>query len=283
VPARARRPARPRLVTLSSDLGAAYAAQVKAVLAHELPMGQVVDLSHDLRPHDVGEAGFVVRAMAERFPAGSVHLVVVDPGVGGSRAPVAVACRDGSVLIGPDNGVLIPLATALGGGVGYRIDPRRLRVRFRVGTTFDGRDLFAPAAARVASGSRPERLGPRTTLYRPRERPARRTASGAEGVVVHVDRFGNLITDVRTEWVPSSATRIEVRLGRRKLSVPWVRSYEAGARGRPVALGSSFGSLEVAIPCGRAADRLGASVGTRVRFAWRESRRRTNGISERRR
>lgn len=261
-----------RLVTLSSDLGAAYAAQMKAVLARELPAGSVVELSHDLRAHDIGEAGFVVRAMADRFPAGSVHVVVVDPGVGGARSPVAVRCRDGSVLLGPNNGVLVPLADALGGEETYRIDRARLSAAPRVGTTFDGRDLFAPAAARVATGTEPRRLGPRTTLYRPQERLARRTGEGAVGSIVHVDHFGSLITDVPTSWVPRGSAFVGARLGRTRRRLRFVASYEEGGRGHLVALGSSFGTLELAVGEGRAADRVSAGVGAPVRFVWRTGR-----------
>jgi S-adenosyl-L-methionine hydrolase (adenosine-forming) len=274
VPSAARRRTGRRLVTLSSDLGSAYAAQMKAVLARASLAGQLVDLSHDLRPHDVREAAFVVRAMAERFPAGSVHVVVVDPGVGGARAPVAVACRDGSVVIGPDNGVLVPLTEALGCGTAYRLDPDRLRAAPRVGTTFDGRDVFAPAAARIASGVAPSRLGSPTRLHPAREVPPRRTERGADGSVVHIDRFGNVVTDVPSRWVDRRSLAVDLRLGRTVRRLPLVASYEEAGRGRLVVLGSSFGSLEVALARGRAADRLRVRVGARVRFAWRGRARR---------
>ncbi len=267
--ARRRRPARARLVTLSSDVGAAYAAQMKAVLAERLPPGRCVDLAHDLRAHDIPEAAFVVRAMAERFPAGTVHLVVVDPGVGGSRAPIVIACRDGSRLVGPDNGVLAPLAESLGGGTAYRLDPARLGVHERVGTTFDGRDLFAPAAALLAAGRSPSSLGTRTTLTPAGGAAPRRTAEGAQGTVAHVDRFGNLISDVPSRWLPTTASRVLVRLGRTRRPLPVVRSYEAAGPGRLAVLRSSFGRLEIARSGGRAAEGLGARVGTRLEFRWR--------------
>lgn len=274
MPARLPPGARRRLVTLSTDLGAAYAAQMKAVLAHDLPPGNVVDLAHDLSAHHVQEASFVVRAMAERFPAGSVHVVVVDPGVGGARAPVVVACRDGSALVGPDNGVLAPLAEALGGGTAFRIEPARLGGRPRIGTTFDGRDVFAPAAARLARGAAPEELGPPTaltSLARPCPQPC---PGGARGAVAHVDRFGNAVTDVPTAWVPAGTSEVGVRWGRRSRRVPFVTSYEQAGRGHVAVLGSSFGSLEVAIAEGRAARRLGLRVGSRLTFLWQPPRRR---------
>ncbi|HYA11277.1 MAG TPA: SAM-dependent chlorinase/fluorinase, partial [Thermoplasmata archaeon] len=226
MPSRARRRAGVRRwVTLSSDLGSAYAAQMKAVLAHDLPPGTVIDLAHDLRPHALGEAAFVVRAMAARFPAGTVHIVVVDPGVGGRRAPIVVACRDGSVLVGPDNGVLGPLCDALGGGSAFRIDPTRLDAAPRVGTTFDGRDVFAPAAAQIATGTDPGALGPPIELRRLPEAGPKRTATGASGSVLHIDRFGNLVTDVPTSWVPRGTSSVGVRLGRVRRRVAFVTSY----------------------------------------------------------
>jgi S-adenosyl-L-methionine hydrolase (adenosine-forming) len=264
VPPRAGRRPASRLVTLSSDVGTAYAAQMKAVLVGSVPSGSVLDLTHELRPHAVAEAAFVVRAIASRFPRGTVHVVVVDPGVGGARAPVAVACRDGSTLVGPDNGVLAPLAEALGGGRAYRLDPARLRARPRVGTTFDGRDLFAPAAALLARGVPARRLGAPTRLAPAPGTPPRRRPKGGRGTVVHVDRFGNAITDVPTDWLPRGARSVRVEVGRRRWLVPRAASYEAAGRGRLAVLGSSFGTLEVAVGEGRAADRLAVAAGDRL-------------------
>ncbi|HYA11089.1 MAG TPA: SAM-dependent chlorinase/fluorinase, partial [Thermoplasmata archaeon] len=221
-----------------------------------------------LRPHALGEAAFVVRAMAARFPAGTVHIVVVDPGVGGRRASIVVACRDGSVLVGPDNGVLGPLCDALGGGTAFRIDPTRLDAAPRVGTTFDGRDVFAPAAAQIATGTDPGALGPPIGLRRLPVAGPKRTATGANGSVLHIDRFGNLVTDVPTSWVPRGTSSVGVRLGRVRRRVAFVTSYEQGGRGRLLALGSSFGTLELAVGAGRAADRARAGVGSRAGFAW---------------
>jgi len=260
-----------RLVTLSSDVGAAYAAQMKAVLARSLPPGRFLDLSHELPVHEIREAAFVVRAMARGFPAGTVHVVVVDPGVGGPRAPLVVATRDGSRLVGPDNGVLGPLAEALGGGAAHRIDPGRLTAaRPRVGTTFDGRDLFAPAAALLAVGTPPARLGPRVAMRDLRLAEAHRTATGALGEIVHRDHFGNLITNVPSSWVPRGTDGMRVRLaGRPVRSLPWATSYEALGRGCPGALASSFGTVELAVAQGRADERLRAGVGVRLRLEWR--------------
>lgn len=273
--AQAPRPVRPRLVTLTSDLGAAYAAQMKAVLARSLSPGRVVDLAHDLRPHAVDEAAFLVRAMARGFPAGTVHLVVVDPGVGGGRAPIAIECSDTSRLVGPDNGVLMPLAHELGTPRAVRIEADRVRSSSRVGTTFDGRDLFAPAAALLARGIRLARLGPSFAPVEYRIPEPTRERRGARGEVVHVDHFGNLITNIPSEWIPRRLPTLRLVLKRAPArSAPWVTSYDALGVGRLGALPSSFGLVELTVGRGRADVRLGARVGTPVRFSWFPTRRR---------
>ncbi len=271
--------ARPRgrpLVTLASDLGAAYAAQMKAVLVRSVPPARIVDLAHDLPAHAVAEAAFVVRAMGVGFPPGTVHVVVVDPGVGGVRAPIVITCRDGSVLVGPDNGVLYPLAEALGVVRTHRIDPHHLPPS-RIGTTFDGRDVFAPAAAALATGSSPASLGRaiEPTPYRlPRPKVNGRAAVG---VVLHVDRFGDLITNVPSAWLPAGTTAVTVRLRGRARTLPVGTSYEQLGRGTLGVVPSSFGTLELSVAHGRAAVRLRAGAGTELRFELGPTRRRSTG------
>jgi len=259
----------PALVTLSSDLGAAYAAQMKAVLARALPPGYVVDLAQDLPAHGIAEAGFLLRAMAIRFPAGTVHIAVVDPGVGGRRAPIVIRCRDGTLLVGPDNGVLAPIAEALGGARAWRIEPGPSATPPRAGTTFDGRDLFAPAAARLAVGIAPSSLGPPHRFRHLRLPKAERHSGGARGELVHIDRFGNLITNVPSAWVPARTTRLQVRVGRsRSRWLPWVVAYEHLPSHALGALPSSFGSIEIARRESRAAARRGIRVGMSLEVRW---------------
>ena len=260
-----------RLVTITSDVGSAYAAQMKAaLLSSGVPAARIVDLAHDLPAHGVREAAFLVREMAKAFPPETVHLVVVDPGVGGRRQAIAIETNRGPVLIGPDNGVLVPLAEALGVRAVHRISGSKLLRRPRVGTTFDGRDLFAPAAARVAQGLRASALGPPTTLRRYSVPTPKRVPTGALGEVLHVDRFGNLITNVPSRWLGRNVSRLRVTVGRsRRRMVPFATSYEALGRGVLGTLGSSFGLVEVAVGEGRAADRLDARVGTPVTLDWR--------------
>lgn len=259
------------LVTLTTDLGDVYAAQLKAVLYQRLPAGTVVDLTHNLSAHRIPEAAFLLRHMAARFPAGTVHLAVVDPGVGGSRAPAGIATRDGSVLVGPDNGLLWPLAVALGDPRAYRLDPARVASRSAISPTFEGRDLFAPAAALLASGASLEFLGTPFDAT-PYEIPVpREVRGGREGEILHVDRFGNLITNLPTAEGPALGEAVAVRIGRAPARRGTRhRTYSDLRPGGWGVLVSSFGYLEISCREHSASRRFDAHVGDRVRFAWRK-------------
>lgn len=257
-----------RLVTLTTDIGWAYAAQMKAVLAHYVPGGHVVDLSHDLPAFRVGEAAFLLQHLAGGFPAGTVHVAVIDPGVGGHRVPLIIRCREGSYLVGPDNGVLIPLADRLGLAGAYRIDPARLQTDRRPSATFEGRDVFAPAAGLLAQGIAPEDLGAPWKAYRPTAMLATRSGSELRGTVIHVDRFGNLITDIPGAWLPKTSRPVTVRIGPRPAArIPRVRTYEDLRRGQAGVLVSSFGLVEVSARETRLSDRWRVGVGAAVGLA----------------
>ncbi len=256
------------IVTLTTDIGWAYAAQMKAVLARYPKVRQVIDLTHEIAPQSVREAAFLLRAMAERFPPGAVHLCVVDPGVGGRRAPVAVECANGSYLVGPDNGVLAPLALRLGLRAAVRLDRSAVDLPARVGATFDGRDLFAPAAARLASGAGLESLGAAWAL-RPFEFPEPTARpNGWAGEVLHRDRFGNLITNIPSEGFGGRRGPFRVRLDGKDLGrLPFARTYESLGEGQLGLLASSFGSVELSLSHGDAGARTGGRVGSRIWIA----------------
>ncbi len=263
----------PRLVTLSTDLGDAYAAQMKAVIYRRLPAGSVVDLTHQLPPHRFEEAAFLLLHMARGFPPGTVHVAVVDPGVGGSRAPLVLASRDGSFLVGPDNGLLVPLADALGSPRAFRLDPRRVAPGATVSPTFEGRDLFAPAAALLAEGVPVHRLASPTKFRQFALPLPTRTTRGARGVVMHIDAFGNVISNVPTEWLPARGRRVRLRTRHGRRTVTRRRTYSEVAPGMLALIGSSFGLAELAVREGRAANRLRLAVGDGLGFDWNASRR----------
>jgi S-adenosylmethionine hydrolase len=265
----------PRLVTLTTDIGWAYAAQMKAVLYRALPAGQVVDLAHDIPPHSVREGAFLLDAMARRFPAGTVHVAIVDPGVGSARAPIAIGCAEGSALVGPDNGVLSALARSLGRVSAVRLLPERIVPEAPRSATFEGRDLFAPAATLLAWGTRPSQLG---APIEPVEVDFPRPASAGvrwSGEVLHVDRFGNLITNLPPGAIEGAATAFALRLGRRRFRPTKARTYADLPAGGLGVLVSSFGTVEVSVREGSAADTTRAGVGDPVELlpAGRATRR----------
>ncbi|HJU90831.1 MAG TPA: SAM-dependent chlorinase/fluorinase [Gemmatimonadaceae bacterium] len=241
------------IITLLSDFGTAdgYVGEIKGVLLSALPLAAIVDITHDVAPQDVDGARLAVARYWRRFPEGTVHLVVVDPGVGTARAAIAVA-SDGRSFVGPDNGVLSPALLVAGARV------VELPVPAGASHTFHGRDVFAPAAATLASGVPIDDLG--TPLLDPivrRTPEARRTDDGEiEGEVISVDRFGNLITNL---VAPRGGS---VRIGDRE--VPLGRTYADAASGAVLALVGSSGLVEIAVRDGSAANSLGLTRGARV-------------------
>lgn len=245
----------PPILTLLTDFGTAdgYVAELKGVLLASVPDATVVDATHAIAPQDIEHGRLTLARYWRRFPEGTVHLAIVDPGVGSSRRALAVA-SEGRFLVGPDNGVLSPALLAS--------DTRvvALPVPAWASPTFHGRDVFAPAAAQLARGESLDALG--TSVNDPivRRTPVvRRREDGAlVGEVITIDRFGNAVTNL----VPGHAAGTLVEVSGRLL--PLVRSY-ADARDRnPIALSGSTGLLEIAVPDGSAARELGLLRGDAV-------------------
>jgi S-adenosylmethionine hydrolase len=245
----------PPLITLLTDFGTAdgYVGEMKGVILAALSGAgaQLVDITHDIPPQDVESARLALARYWRRFPARTVHLVVVDPGVGSSRAAIAVE-SDGRFLVGPDNGVLSPALLMTGARA------VALPIPAHASATFHGRDVFAPAAAELARGA------PLTALGEPHDDPvvrrtpeAKRLADGAvAGTIIAVDRFGNLITNL---IAPRGGT-VEIA-GR---VVPIVHAYADVAPGALAALVGSSGLVEVAARDDSAARVLSATRGAPV-------------------
>ncbi len=266
-------------VTLLTDYGHddPYAGMVKGVLFREsFALRGVIDLTHAVPPGDVLAGGFLLERSWSWFPAGTVHLAIVDPGVGTEREILAVEAR-GHVLLAPDNGLLAPLIEAETGALVRRVENARAP---RVGTsrTFHGRDRFAPLAAALVGGMPPSAFAAPFDDYRRLEtsRPIRRADGSAAAEILWVDHFGNLITnagpddlvgsagepDWRERWVCSAAGR----------SLPIVGTYGEAQPGQAVALVDSYERLELAVRGGSAAHELGLGRGAQVRFERKRAR-----------
>lgn len=253
-------------VTLTTDFGTAdgYAGEVKGVVLARCPAALPVDISHDVPPGDIRTGAWVLWRIWERYPPGTVHLAVVDPGVGSDRRPLA-ALAGRRWFVGPDNGLLTLVAREREVVEARRLDPGRVGLA-RVSDTFHGRDLFAPAAAHLAAGGDPREVGPEVDpsgLVLLRVPRPRRAGSEVRGEVAHVDRFGNLVTNIPADWVPAGAA---VWVGEREVTVRG-RAFADVEPGELVLIHGSVGTLEIAARDASAAERLGVGRGAEVRVA----------------
>jgi S-adenosylmethionine hydrolase len=250
------------LITLTTDFGPAapYVAAMKGVILSIHPDARLLDLSHSLPPQDLRHCSFFLRAALPYFPPETLHVIVVDPGVGTDRALLHVA-TGGQQLLVPDNGCWTEFARAAGPPQVRQLSERRFW-RPQVSATFHGRDILAPVAGHLSLGLDANLLGPAATTWVRLELPAaRRTASGWEGEVVFVDDFGNLITNVPADgdglswnWVEIAGQRVDRQ----------VRTYGDASPETLVTLVSSVATLEIAVAQGNAAHRLQARVGMPV-------------------
>lgn len=256
-------------IALMTDFGTAdgYTGEMKGVLLTRASEVRIVDVTHRIPPGDVVAGAWALRRVWDRFPEDTVHLVVVDPGVGGDRRPLAarIASR---WFVGPDNGLLTHVLGQGAVGDARRLDPEAIGLE-PLSDTFHGRDLFAPAAAHLVAGGSPGGLGPRVdpgslvtlSAPKPERRPGPDGSKEVRGRIVHVDRFGNLITDVPSDWLPESPV---VAVGSHRLNDVG-RSFATVGRGEPVLIRGSGGTLEICVRGGSAAEVLGVGRGTSVR------------------
>jgi S-adenosylmethionine hydrolase len=257
---------RPAIVTLLSDFGIAdaYVAAMKGVMLGVNRGLHLVDITHEIAPQDIFGGALVLRQAAPFFPTGTVHLAVVDPGVGSAREPIVIETAHGW-FVGPNNGLLTLAAPAPRRA--YRLEHPAFRLPV-LSRTFHGRDLFAPAAAYLANGAPAAAMGPALDEARivQLDLPAvRREAGTLRGEVIHVDRFGNLITNVFGDYV--AEPRPEeccVEIGGARITGVRRGYFEAGS-GELCAVVGSAGLLEVAVREGSATARLGLGRGAEVR------------------
>jgi S-adenosylmethionine hydrolase len=252
------------IITLTTDFGLrdSYVAEMKAVILSLTHAVHLVDVTHEVEPQQIVEAALAVDAAAGFFPPGTIHLAVVDPGVGTARRGLVMAAG-GQLFVGPDNGLFTP-TVARGAWTAFELAAAEYRLPV-VSRTFHGRDVFAPAAAHLARGVAPSRFGPPVTdpVCLPWVE-ARAVAGGCAGTVIHIDRFGNLVTSISAAQVAAVAGGGEgvVRVAGHLL--PLVGTY---ADLPPAGAGALVGSrkrLEVVVRDGSAAARFRARRGTPV-------------------
>jgi len=283
---------RPAIITLTTDFGLAdsYVGTMKGVMLNIAPQVRLVDITHEIAPQDIQQAAYVLYTAYRFFPSQAIHLVVVDPGVGSARRPIALHTSHGT-FVGPDNGVFsYVMVEESVDAVAELSDPRYHLPS--VSQTFHGRDIFAPAAAHLAAGVAIEKLGPAApdpfTLSAPRLEIGPRNISGE---VLHTDRFGNAITSIGSlVWrgdelllrpafrqqgeKPTSPPQARFRADRASLVVAGQeiegvhRTYTDVEPGDMVVLVGSAGHVEIAMREGSGTERLNLQPGDLVKLRW---------------
>ncbi len=254
-------------IAFLSDFGLEdhYVGVVKGVIAGIAPGVQIIDISHSIAPYSIAEGAFLLLASYRYFPEKTVFLAVVDPGVGGERAGLAIRAG-GRIFVAPDNGLLAPVLLREPGFEAVALDAERLGLSPH--PTFHARDLFAPVAARLADGMDPDEAGPRTVpLLSP---PWDFEASGEvlKGEVIHRDRFGTLVTSIPNSelelWAQTGKRLFLLEMDSRSFQIPLSTTFCDVQKGALTLLKGSSGFVEVAVNQGDASALLGASTGAGV-------------------
>ena len=247
-----------RIITLTTDFGSRdhYVGAMKGVILSINENVHPVDITHCVESHDIRAASFVIGNSYRYFPKNTVHLVVVDPGVGGRRKPLALFA-DGHFFVGPDNGVFSSVIRRCGDFSAREIKNSDYFLK-ETSSTFHGRDIFSPVAAHLSLGVSLSQIGPR--IRNPEILPRDGySVDGAEirGTVVYTDKFGNLVTSIPTEAV-SDGARAEITVGDRRVT-GISKSYSSAPPGEIVVVGGSGGHIEISVNQGRASDIFGES------------------------
>ena len=247
------------VITLLSDFGDLYPASMKGVIYGINPDANIVDISHSVPAQDIKAGAFMLMAAAKYFPSGTVHVAVVDPGVGTNRRTIAIRAESTEYgvhfFIGPDNGLLIPAAAIIGDFKVYEITNDTLFRDADVSATFHGRDIFAPVGAHISNGFEIEKIGRRINDYTILDfGNGVKNGDIIEGRIIFIDSFGNIITNIKSEIVDYKSGDLLEIWGEQ---IVFQSSYGFLGEREPLALIGSHGYLEIAVNQGSAAQFYG--------------------------
>lgn len=252
------------MLTLLSDFGLSdiYVGVMKGLVAKISPQLTVVDLTHQVPPQNIWAARFCLMNAVPYFPAGTVHVAVVDPGVGSRRRAIAVEFARG-FLVGPDNGIFSGVLSEYSGITAVELTNSNYWRTIEPSATFHGRDIFAPVAAHLANGVPLQQLGnfiDPSTLVQLDIPPCIPTNTGVSGCIQYIDHFGNLITNIPGAYVADKTWWVETA----ELVISGYKTYYDSPVGKSVALVGSHGWVEIAVNGGNAQSQLQLSWGERV-------------------
>ena len=258
-----------RTITLTTDFGLndPYVAEMKAVILGICPNAVIIDITHEVAKFNIRMGAYVLASAVPYFPEGAVHVGVVDPGVGTRRRPIVIQTRRG-FFVGPDNGLLVLAAEKQGIMRIHELANPRFMLP-KVSHTFHGRDVFAPAAAHLMNGVKPEEFGPEIRkAVQPEFAKVTQKNGALVGEVLHVDGFGNIITNINEKEVTQSHVKAEVSvdLAGHKLKLKLCQAYGETKPHTPLALIGSHGFLEISINQGSAAKKFETKPGDKIKL-----------------
>ena len=259
-----------KIITLLTDFGLRdpYVSMMKAVILSINPTVKIIDISHKIPKFNILSASFILKSAAKYFPKNTIHVVVIDPGVGSKRRAITIKTKN-YYFIGPDNGVLIPAALE-DGIVESRNIINKKYFRKDVSKTFHGRDIFAPVAAYLSLGIDFKELGPKIQDFIiPSFSFPRIDKDKIIGNIIHIDDFGNIVTNIKKENIEKfckakTCRDFKINIGNQELIVPFLRSYSDIAKDNLLALIDSENYLEISVNMGNAAKMLKAKERERI-------------------
>ena len=256
------------IITLTTDFGLKdpYVAEMKAVILSLSPNVAIIDISHQIEKFNTRMGAYVLASAVPYFPKGTIHVAVVDPGVGTERQPILIQTEDG-YLFGPDNGVLALTVRNTAGRKRVRKIVNKKLMMSSVSNTFHGRDIFAPAAAHLANGVSPERFGPETSqIVTPEFAKIVRRKGMLIGEVIYIDDFGNIVTSFGKEEIVfmESKRTIDLKLRNNRLRLKFCKAYSEVDLKEPLALFGSHNFLEISINQGNAAEVFKVKSGDKI-------------------
>jgi len=257
------------LVAFYTDFGMndPYVGQIKGAVKSINPKAELLDLSHDSAVFDVSVASYLLAKSARTLPAGTIIVAVVDPGVGGGRAALAVRTTGGRIYLAPDNGLLTEVLAREGLAEARLIENRDLLSPGEASSTFHGRDIFAPIAGHLSGGTSLAAVGPKAEkLLRLPRNTATVMPNLAKGLVLFVDHYGNILTNIPGSELTRLRTGqlLNLTIKGKAVPIPFLRTYAEAPDDRPFALVNSDGEFEIAIREGNAAKKLGVAPGDAV-------------------
>jgi S-adenosylmethionine hydrolase len=258
------------MITLTTDFGLndPYVAEMKAVILSICPNAVIIDITHEIAKFNIRMGAYVLASAVPYFPEGSIHVAVVDPGVGTRRRPIVIQTKQG-FFVGPDNGLLVLAAAKQGIMCIHELTNPRFMLP-KVSHTFHGRDIFAPAAAHLMSGVKLEEFGPEIRkVVQPEFVKVTQRNGVLVGEVLHVDGFGNIITNINEREVAQSCVKgaVSVELAGYKLKLKLCKAYGETEPREPLALIGSHGFLEIALNQGNAAKKFKAKPGDKIKLS----------------